>query len=307
MLRVFLTGATGYIGGEALYSIYNATSIRSQITVLVRDPQKAELVTSQFPGVRIVHGDLDNSDLIREESSRADAVFHVASTKHAASCNAIANGLQVRRNRPGYWIQMSGASVFSTPDIENGTYGEARPDVYRDVMDADKITSIIKSNPSRTVDQLVLSQDPSRVRTALVIGPLIYGNGHGPGNTTSIQLPELARNTLRIGQGFQNYFRSMLEAVASEKARAWNVEGVYFVENGKMSFGELSQAVAVEAHKQGLSASPEVSRSSDANEANEYMPHGAVLWGTKLQPSVKHSEQRLSLAGDPFTEIPEPQ
>lgn len=206
---------------------------------------------------------------------------------------------------------MSGASVFSTPDVENGTYGEARADVYRDMTDADKISSIIKSNPSRTVDQLVLSQDPSRVRTALVIGPLIYGDGHGPGNTTSIQLPELARNTLRIGQGFQVgagksawsnvhihdlglYFRSMLEAVASEKARMWNEDGVYFVENGNMSFGELSQAVAAEAHKQGLIASPEVSRSLDASEANEYMPHGAVLWGTT---AVGESQRAKTLLG----------
>lgn len=69
------TGATGYVGGEALHSLYNATTIRPQITALVRNAQKGAEVAKQYPEVKVVHGDLDALDLIREESRKADAVF----------------------------------------------------------------------------------------------------------------------------------------------------------------------------------------------------------------------------------------
>lgn len=45
------------------------------ITALIRDPQKAELVTKAFPKVRTVIGDLDDGDLLENEVSKVSIVL----------------------------------------------------------------------------------------------------------------------------------------------------------------------------------------------------------------------------------------
>lgn len=139
--------------------------------------------------------------------------------------------------------------MFSVPDIENKTYGEPPSATFDDLEDTEKIRKIIIDNPARTVDHLVLSQD--KVKTALLIGPLIYGTGRGPGNTRSIQAPEMARVTLQRGEGFRVgagksvwsnvnvrdlglLAADLAKAAAEGRSGCWNRDGVYAVENGKL-------------------------------------------------------------------------
>jgi hypothetical protein len=146
---------------------------------------------------------------------------------------------------------MSGASMLSVPDIESGSYGEYREAIYDDIEDIMEVQSIIASNAKRVVDQLVLAQDPAKVKTALVVGSLIYGVGQGPCNIRSIQLPNLARHILKTGEGFlvgagksvwSNIhvadlgllFTILLEAATAQKEGHWNDAGIYMPENGKM-------------------------------------------------------------------------
>ena len=67
------TGATGYIGGEALYNI--ASNARYRISCLIRDSVKGSMVKDRYPEVRIVQGDLDDAELIEHESKNADIVL----------------------------------------------------------------------------------------------------------------------------------------------------------------------------------------------------------------------------------------
>lgn len=146
---------------------------------------------------------------------------------------------------------MTGASMFSIPDVKNGTLGEAPKEKFNDLKDSDKIRSIIQENTNRKVDHLVLAQDPKSVKTALIIGPLIYGTGQGPGNTRSIQAPTLAKTTLEKGQGFRiaagksvwsnvhirdlgSLFAGLFDAAGGGKDGCWNHDGVYAAENGKL-------------------------------------------------------------------------
>lgn len=73
-LRNSSTGATGYIGGDGLYNIVNAHP-DWEITALVRNPDKAAQVQSEYPKVKIVKGDLDSADIIEREVAEADIVF----------------------------------------------------------------------------------------------------------------------------------------------------------------------------------------------------------------------------------------
>jgi hypothetical protein len=48
-----------------------------QFSALVRSQEKAALVTSKYPQIRTVIGDLDSSDLIEEEVKNTDIVFRM--------------------------------------------------------------------------------------------------------------------------------------------------------------------------------------------------------------------------------------
>ena len=74
-------------------------------------------------------------------------------------------------------------------------------------------------------------------------------------------------------------YLKLVEAASAGGSRAtWGKAGYYFTENGEHVWGEMSDLVAREAHKQGLIPSAKVvSISSD--EANKLTGHGAALWG----------------------------
>lgn len=141
--------------------------------------------------------------------------------------------------------------MFSGPDIKEGRYGEPGSKIYDDLKDTFEIRSTIIENPKRVVDNLILAQDPSKIKTALVVGPLIYGVGRGPVNTRSIQAPEIARITLQQRQGFRlgaglscwsnihshdlsSLFLALLDAAVDGRSGLWNEDGIYLPENGKM-------------------------------------------------------------------------
>lgn len=45
------------------------------ITILARSAAKAALITAKHPKIRVVIGDLNDSDIIEEQSALADIVF----------------------------------------------------------------------------------------------------------------------------------------------------------------------------------------------------------------------------------------
>ena len=73
MTKIFATGVTGYIGGDAIYAIETAHP-EYEITCLVRNSDKGAQVAQEYPNFELVYGDLDSVDLIEEESKKADIV-----------------------------------------------------------------------------------------------------------------------------------------------------------------------------------------------------------------------------------------
>lgn len=70
------TGVTGYIGGDGLFAIASSHP-DWQFSALVRSEEKSTQVTSKYPQIRTVIGDLDSSELIEEEVKNADIVFRM--------------------------------------------------------------------------------------------------------------------------------------------------------------------------------------------------------------------------------------
>ncbi|KAL8867552.1 MAG: hypothetical protein Q9174_005590, partial [Haloplaca sp. 1 TL-2023] len=63
--KLFLTGVTGYIGGDFLYLV-SEKHPDWELTALVRNSDKGAKVTVAFPKVKLVYGDLSSTDLIEE-------------------------------------------------------------------------------------------------------------------------------------------------------------------------------------------------------------------------------------------------
>ncbi|RAK96009.1 uncharacterized protein BO80DRAFT_459385 [Aspergillus ibericus CBS 121593] len=312
MTRIFLTGASGYIGGDVLYALKSAFP-GLQYTALLRDQDKAHAISKVYPDVRVISGDLDSSSILEEQAREADIVIHTASSNHIKSVEAIARGLTAPgRSKPGHWIQISGASVLSIPDIENNAFGEASDKVYNDLDGADELQNLIQRySAKRVVDNLILSLSPAnRPKTALIFPPIIYGRGRGPINQRSIQIPELARVTIQRGQGVQvgkgdstwsnvhvsdvsSIFVKLVEKVLrNEDGELWNENGLYFPGSGAVSFGAISTHVAQEVKNLGLADSASVAEISHG-EADSLTPHGGVLWGTNARQVAQRARQFL--------------
>ncbi|KAL4914757.1 NAD(P)-binding protein [Aspergillus aurantiobrunneus] len=307
--RIFLTGASGYIGGDVLHALREAHP-EYVMSVLVRDEAKAGIIAAAYPDVRTVLGDLDSAPLIEEQASQADVVIHAASSSHINSVEAIARGLSRRdMSSPATWIQVSGASVLSISDIFNGRYGEGTTQVFSDLDGADAVRDIIRENARRrVVDNFILNL--AGPQTALIFPPIIYGPGRGVVKQRSVQIPELARvaietgTAVQVGEGQSTWsnvhitdvsdvFVKLVEKAGQDKADGlWNKDGVYFVGNASLSFGEISQKIAAAAQSLGLVNSPTVKHLAP-EEANNLSSHAAVLWGTNARQDSQRARQLL--------------
>ena len=87
-MRIFLTGANGFIGG-AVASALIADGHR--VRGLVRDQAKADAVAAH--GVDAVLGTLDDAALLAAEARAADAVVNAASSDHRGAVEALLAGL----------------------------------------------------------------------------------------------------------------------------------------------------------------------------------------------------------------------
>ena len=221
-----------------------------------------------------------------------------AHADHAVAVKALTDGLAAR-TEPGYLIQTSGTGILLFADLEHGVFGEASPKIYDDWEGIDEVTSLPDFAPHRKVDKMILAAGTgkaSKIKTAIVCPPTIYGQGRGPGNQRGHQVYELARCTLEQKQGFQvgagrtywpnvhvfdlsKVYLALVEAAANGGGKAtWGEAGYYFTENGEHIWGEVSKLVASAAQQQGFISSDEVV-SVSALEADKLSSHGSALWG----------------------------
>ncbi|CAI6333471.1 unnamed protein product [Periconia digitata] len=300
MPKVFITGATGYIGGDALYTIAN-TYPDLEFTALVRNSDKGAKVASQYPKIKLVYGELDRFDLLTTEAAKADIVLHTANAGNLEAVNALIAGL-AQKKTPGYLIHTSGTGTLGTPDFLNNTLGSHSDKMYDDWDGIGEVASTPESWGARKVEKAILtasSKNPGNIFTAIVAPPLIYGEGRGPDNQRSIQVPNMVKATLERGKGFylgegknvwhvvhvqdlsDVFLRLVTSALQAGGGKAtWNETGYYFTETGDVVWGEISNAIAKAAVERNLIANTELD-SLTGDEANEILPpYGAYIWGT---------------------------
>ncbi|KAG6817355.1 hypothetical protein H0H87_009954, partial [Tephrocybe sp. NHM501043] len=74
--NIFITGATGYIGGSVLDRFINRPDFKTlNVTALVRSQEKAD--TLNLLGVQTVVGSFDDLALLEKAASEADVVINM--------------------------------------------------------------------------------------------------------------------------------------------------------------------------------------------------------------------------------------
>jgi nucleoside-diphosphate-sugar epimerase len=238
---VFITGASGYIGGTvAMLLVKQGHNVRG----LSRTQNGADQLSRL--GITPVMGDLDDSNVLIREANRADAVINAAHADHLGAVQAFVNAL---KGSGKAFIHTSGSSIIGDDArgeyATNAIFSEATPLV----VDARK-------QARRDIDLVVLNASKENIRTSVIIPSLVYGEGTGV-NKHSIQIPFLVSNALDqkvvqlVGPGLNVWSNVHIEDLATLYGLVLNslVSGsdsgmFYFAENGEASFIAIAKAIS---------------------------------------------------------------
>ncbi len=258
--RVFLVGATGFVGGDILHQVFKSFP-SARVSALVRNAEKSKALIATYPQIELRQGTLDSAEVIEEEAASADVVISAADFHHHGLADSISRGiLKSTTPSPTTWLQISGSSIVAVPDIIKGRFGEHSDDEYNDYEGADAIRTFIQNTPSRYVDRLVQNfsaEHADKVKAALIFPPIIYGVSRSLGNTRSIQIPDLCKHAITnhealfVGKGEARWGHThvadvsqlvikLMEASLDGKGpqeELWNKNGLYFTTTGEMVSG----------------------------------------------------------------------
>jgi nucleoside-diphosphate-sugar epimerase len=244
-MNVFITGASGYIGGTVAMHLLK---LGHKITGLTRTQNGADQLTRL--GITPAIGSLDDSAVLTREASAADAVINAANADHLVAVETLVAALQGSGKA---FVHTSGSSIIG--DDARGTcsttaiYSEDTPLL----VDARK-------QARRDIDLVVLNAAKMNICSSVIIPSLVYGEGSGI-NQQSIQIPFLVLNAIEqkavqlVGPGLNVWSNVHIEDLAilyglvlnglSSGSNSSTVPGsFYFAENGEASFIEIAQAIS---------------------------------------------------------------
>jgi nucleoside-diphosphate-sugar epimerase len=236
-MKIFVTGATGYIGGSVADALLKHGHA---VTGLVRTEEGARQL--QARGMRTVLGTLDDAEIIANAARDAEAVIDTAEANHPGVVDAIASAV---RGSGKFFLHTSGSGIVATP-----ANGEPVDTVY------DEYSTFTPAFPRMVqraaIDQVVFDCAKQGVRSVVVRPTMIYSGGRGV-RTESAQIPALIEHAkkagigLHIGRG-ENWWSNVhiddvvdLYLLALEKAPAG---ALYYAENGEEQLKNVVAAIS---------------------------------------------------------------
>ncbi|KAF4551113.1 NAD dependent epimerase/dehydratase-like protein 5 [Elsinoe fawcettii] len=318
-VKLFITGVTGYIAGDATHVIYKEHP-DYDYTFLVRTEDKAAIVRKAYPSAKVVLGDLDDSALLKEQASKADIVLHAAdASDHEGAAKAIAEGLVEGHSKenPGYWLHTGGTGILTYKDSENdfATLGHWSDKQYNDGDGVEELTTLPDEAFHRNVDKVVLetgTKHKDSVKTIILCPPTIYGTGRGPISGRGRQVYELANLILQkhaipvVGQGKARWNSVHIEdlsdvfallinkAVAKDTSdELWGPKGYIFTENGEHIWTDLATTIAKKAAEQGLIKGEPKPYTLSKDEAIKQAGFEAVSWGLNSRGKAERARKYL--------------
>ncbi|KAF9449168.1 NAD(P)-binding protein [Macrolepiota fuliginosa MF-IS2] len=202
--KIFITGATGYIGGSVLERLQSHPDTSSfEITAIVRSAQKAEGF-KKF-GVNAVVGSFSDAQLLEDLTAAADVVVDTANADDLEAAKIMLRGSKRKfqeTGRPPIFIHTSGTGV-----LNDNAAGLKATDVVWDDANPNQIEQLPPTASHRDVDLEVIQADKEGyVRTYIVAPATVYGIASGKfvdaglQNKHSIQIPALISASVDRGQ-----------------------------------------------------------------------------------------------------------
>lgn len=202
--KIFITGATGYIGGSVLDRLLRHKDANNfEITAIIRNAQKAEGF-KQY-GVNTVVGSFSDVQLLEDLTAAADVVFDTVDADQLAGAKTMLRGFKRRHQETGIqpiFIHTSGTGLLS-----DNAAGLRDSDIIWDDADADQLEKLAPTAPHRDVDlELIKADQEGYVKAYLVTPATVYGLASGRFvdagliHKHSIQLPSLIEASLDRGQ-----------------------------------------------------------------------------------------------------------
>ncbi len=235
-MKVFLTGASGYIGGSVAAALRGAGH---HVIGLVRSAQKVPQVRAL--GVETVAGTLDDAALLARQARDADAVIHTADADHRA---AVESMLAALAGSGKAFVHTSGSSI-----VGDQAWGEPGDKIYDD-------DTPFEPGPGRAarvaVNHVVLAAARNGVRAAVLSPSLIYGTGRGA-HRDSIQVPRLialARKSgvaRHVGRGENLWSNVHIDDLVDLYLRVLErapAGASYYAENGEASMRKVCETIS---------------------------------------------------------------
>jgi nucleoside-diphosphate-sugar epimerase len=252
-MRIFVTGATGFIGSKIVEELVGAGH---EVVGLARSDSSAASLTAV--GATAHHGSLEDLESLRSGASSADGVIHAAFdhdnfvTNFAACCETD------RRAIDALGTALAGSNkplivTFGTTGIKPGFL----------LTEDDKASSSLTAGPRAASETLALSLASKDVRVSVVRpAPIVYGNGERYGLVTT--LIEIARSkgfSAYVGDGSNRWpavhrlDAAKLYRLAFEQASAGSI--FHAVANEGVPMREISEAIGRRLNLPVKSISPE--------------------------------------------------
>jgi nucleoside-diphosphate-sugar epimerase len=235
-MDVFITGASGYIGGSVAAALMGQGH---RVRGLARSDATAAALDKI--GIAAVRGGLDDAAVLAQAARAADVTVNAANAGHRAAVEVMLGALAGTGKA---FVHTGGSSIVGT---------RARGERVEAIFDEDTpFTPTPYRAPRVEIDALVRGAAGNGVRATVIAPTLIYGRGRGL-NPNSIQVPWLIQVAKKygvakhIGSGANLWANVHIDdlvalyLLAIEKAPAG---AFYFAENGENSMREVCEALS---------------------------------------------------------------
>jgi nucleoside-diphosphate-sugar epimerase len=235
-MKIFVTGATGYIGGSVAGAL---VATGHAVSGLARSAESAAALNARR--ISPVRGTLDDDETLATAARAADATINAANAGHRGAAEAM---LRALAGSGKAFVHTSGSSIVGT---------RAGGELVEAVFDEDTPFTPTQYRADRVAtDRMVRAAADNGVRSMVIAPSLIYGRGRGL-NPHSMQVPWLIAVAKKygvakhIGSGenrwsnvhIDDLVRLYLAAIDKAPAGAF-----YFAENGENSMRETCEAIS---------------------------------------------------------------
>jgi nucleoside-diphosphate-sugar epimerase len=292
---IFLTGATGFVGGTILSCLSKAhPDIR--VKALIREERVAKELQSVYSNLTPIIGELSSLSLLTSTAAEANFVIHAGGDNVPAVC-AMIDGLASRTTNGSPMPRLiSLTGPRSLIDLSNPITGNlkasSRP--WSDITDAHTILNVPEDRIHAGADQAIVAHSTAKgVGTMLVSPGQLWGQGRGylkkESNAAFYYASVKSRGrAFVIGEGTATWSWTSIgdlgDAVVFLMEQALksgsegcgqvgiNRDGYYFVRTGDLSMMERARTVS---ERLGLGEVESVS----VDTAREIHPFGPIMWG----------------------------